>query len=124
MPKEYADALAEFEREKASIAPLYPDLDNNWQEAVRRTSALKLNQLLRRTPEHEQAGAADEFAKTGKDVNPTVFARTARRSSLGFIVLVGHSDRLGAAVGRSRGRAAPDFGVSFSRSIGTLSFES
>lgn len=116
IPVEFVEALAEFEREKDSIAVLFEDLDRNWQEAVRRTSELKLNQLVRRNPAEELHDTLDVFQNTGERINEGVYARTARRSSDGFLVIVGTFDRHGADVSRSDGYAPPAFGVSFSRS--------
>lgn len=116
MPREYAEALAEFEREKQSITELFVDLDRNWEEAVRRTSELQLNQLFRKNPDAELHDILDIFMNTGERVNETVCARTARRSSYDYLVYVGIFDRRGAFVSFSAGYARPHVGVSFSRS--------
>lgn len=116
MPVEFVEALAEFEREKDSIAELFKDLDRNWQEAVRRTSELKLNQLVRRDPSEELHDTLDIFQNTGERINEGVYTRTSRRSSGGDLVGVGGFGREGAYVSSSDGGAHPNVGVSFSRS--------
>lgn len=118
MPAEFVEALAEFKREKDSIAELFNDLDRNWQEAVRRTSELKLNQLVRRDPVEELHDTLSVFQNTGERINEGVYARTKRRLSDGCLVYVGGGFGRGggAIVSYSVGSARSSIGVSFSRS--------
>jgi len=118
MPSEYAEAIKEFEKEKASIARIVESDDEaKWKEAARRLESLKINQLTRQTPTESIYDLVAYYQHTGQRLLENTRTWTKRRASDGDLVDVGRFDAYGAPVIRGR----PDdhgarLGVSFSRS--------
>lgn len=114
MPQEYADAIAEFEAQKAEIGSL---MLTDWKEAGDRLFQLKLNQLTRQTPVEALYDIDVRLLNNGDRLLERSYTWTNRRYSDGRFVLVGSADAGGVHVGAYE----PDhphasLGVSFSRS--------
>ena len=114
MPQEYADAIAEFEAQKAEIAGL---IDTDWPEAARRLAELKVNQLTRQTPVEALYDIDVRLLTNGDRLLEKIYTWTRRRVSDGELVRVGLADAGGASVYADKPDYRYDFlGVSFSRS--------
>jgi hypothetical protein len=114
MPQNYADAIAEFEAQKAEIAGL---IDPDWQEAARRLAELKLNQLTRQTPVEALYDIDVRLLNNGDRLLEQLYTWTNRRGSDGRLVYVGSADADGAGVPAHKpGYRDGSLGVSFSRS--------
>ncbi|MCX6810003.1 MAG: AAA family ATPase [Candidatus Berkelbacteria bacterium] len=115
---EYAEAIAEFDKEKADIAKIVKSSDEaEWKEAARRLEALKLNQLTRQSPVESLYGDITYFQTTGERLMEDKYDCTNRRDSDGRLVYVGYFESGGVSVsGDGPGRVYPALGVSFSRS--------
>jgi len=95
----------------AKLAELTQLMVTDWKKAAKQLSELKINQKYRINPlEVIFIHAVNKSALTG------VYARTAKRSSVGRLVSAGGCGAVGADVSRWRPEPAYDFvGVSFSR---------
>ncbi|MDD3774044.1 MAG: hypothetical protein PHW50_02070 [Patescibacteria group bacterium] len=115
---EYAEAIAEFNREKAGIDAIVESSDEfEWKRASEILSNLKITQLLRQSPVESLYDLIVYFQVNGTRLLPNQYSWTSRRDSVGDLVGVGYfgSDGVGvddALPGSSNG----DLGVSFSRS--------
>jgi hypothetical protein len=114
MPQEYADAIVEFEAQKAEIAGL---MRTDWAEASRRLVKLQLNQWTRQTPVEALYDIDVRLLNNGDRLLEKVHTWTNCRRSGGGLVIVGNADDDGARVFVDQ----PDdpyvsLGVSFSRS--------
>jgi len=116
LPREYQEAIEEFEKQKAKFGKI---TDKNWEEIAKKLSELKLNKLTRHTPVEVLYDMVVRFASSpSKDrLLEKMYTWTPRLSSAGKLVRVGDFDAAGAYVLSSRPDHAYDsLGVSFSRS--------
>lgn len=112
---EYAGALKEFDEQEVEITKL---MAIDWRECNRRLSALRLNQMCRRTPSEAMFDTENHLDSTGERLLLYMYDRTQRFSSDGYLVNIGHADSAGALVNRwyPEDGAYPPIGVVFSRS--------
>jgi len=95
LPKEYADAIAEFEKKKAGIATI---ITSDWKKAAEELANLKLTELTRQSPV-EALYDGLMFRETNKKyLLPGVYTWSKRRDSDGDLVYVGNSGASGADV--------------------------
>ena len=114
IPKEYQDAIREFESKKASLASL---IDSNWQEAAKQLSELAINQLTRPTPAEALYDLPTNLLTNNDRHLESTYTWTNRRYSDGELVDVGGAGSEGASVGALMpGSRDGRLGVSFSRS--------
>lgn len=118
IPPEYAEAIEEFENEKAAIAAIVESsVESEWKEAARRLEALKINQLTRQTPVESLYDSMVYFQQAGERLLPDKYSWTNRRDSDGGLVYVGDFRSDGVDVLRvGSGGLGSSLGVSFSRS--------
>ena len=115
VPPEYAEAMDEFEAQKAEIAAL---ISSNWQEAARRLSELKINKLTRQSPVDAMYDFLMYLQNNNARLLESKYTCTCRRASAGRLVSFGLSAAAGASVDRwSTGTAYGLLGVAFSRSL-------
>jgi len=115
LPKEYQEALDEFQREKIIIEPL---IDSDWQAAASRLEQLKITKLFRRSPAEIIYDLA--VVKDGKLSNemflPAVYDWSKSRDSDGGFVDAGDFLAGGADVcSGSPDDVSSDLGVCLSR---------
>jgi len=114
LPREYADAIAEYEAAKGDIGRI---IDSDWEEAAKRLSELKLNQLSRQLPVEAFYDILVRILNTGDRSLEKTYTWTNRRGSAGGLVYVGEADSAGACVDADKpGSRFGSLGVSFSRS--------
>ncbi|MEK7529096.1 MAG: hypothetical protein AAB592_04985 [Patescibacteria group bacterium] len=113
LPLEYADAIADFERQKAELERLY---NSNRTECLGQIEGLALTKLCRRTPDDAVFDTAAYFDSTGTYLLPRIYDITRRRSSSGPMVYVGYADSSGVFVDGNDGLPDPGLGVVFARS--------
>lgn len=99
IPDEYQTALHEFDAQKASLATL---ILHDWQEAAKRLSELKLNQLIRRTPVETLYDTLVYFQNNDDRLLQGMYDWTISRGADGRLVLAGNfvSDGLGMNASR------------------------
>jgi hypothetical protein len=116
LPREYVEALAEYETAKGDIERIIGTDD--WQEAAKRLSELKINQLTRQLPVEAFYDILVRLLNNGERSLENTYTWTKRRSSVGELVLVGYAVADGARVFALQ-PGLPDgyLGVSFSRSL-------
>jgi len=115
LPKEYQDAIDEFESQKTEIAGL---LGSDWQSASEKLAKLSITGLIRQSPVEAIYDLTTHFQNTEERLLPEAYAWTSRRDSGGSLVDVGDVGSDGVGVyddgpGDRRGL----LGVSFSRSL-------
>ena len=115
IPREYQEAIDEFEAQKATIADL---IKTDWKAAALALENLKINQMTRQTPVEAAADTVTYFDNNGKRLLQTKYTWTARRSSDGRLVSFGCADAEGATLYRWKPVNASDYlGVVLSRSL-------
>lgn len=97
LPDEFEEAIVEFEREKARLAPL---IDSDWQRAAKELAALKLNQLTRQSPVEVIYDSIVIAQNTNERLIPDKYTWTNRQTSAGDLVYVGGCGPEGADVSR------------------------
>ena len=101
MPEEFQEALEELEAQKDEIAGL---IQSDWQEAAKRLSRLKLNQLLRATPVESLCDLMVTFQNSStaerKRLLRSMYTWSSTLSSGGRLVVVGRFGSGGVGVGR------------------------
>lgn len=97
MPQLYQEAVAEFLRQRQDLGGL---VSNNWQEAAKRLSHLKINQLARQTPVEVLYDLLMNFQGTSERLLSDKWTWTSRQASDGSLVDVGSFDSDGLYVGR------------------------
>ena len=115
MPKEYAEALAEFESQKDRLTKL---MSENWQQAAKELSELKINELTRSSIQETIYDLAMYYDTRGQRLLPDSYTWSNSRSTGGSLVCLGGLDAWG--VGGSWW--GPDYrygfvGVSLSRRL-------
>ena len=114
IPKEYAEAVEEFNSKKAEIAAL---ISINWQEAAKQLSELRINQLTRQLPVEAMYDGLMYLQNNNTRLMESKYTWTFRRASDGRLVLFGSADADGADVSDWTPDATHgDLGVAFSRS--------
>jgi len=118
IPAEYADAMNEFESEKAEIAAIVSSsVESEWRKAAQMLEELKINRLTRRSPAEALYDLVVYFQNNGERLLPDTYSWTNRRNSSGSLVYVGYFESDGVVVsGDSPGESDSYFGDSFSRS--------
>ncbi|PIZ01061.1 hypothetical protein COY62_00405 [bacterium (Candidatus Howlettbacteria) CG_4_10_14_0_8_um_filter_40_9] len=115
LPKEYQDAISEFESQKAEIAGL---IDSDWQKAAERLGNLSIAQMTRQTPAEAIYDLITAYQNTDERLLPNIYTWTSGRASDGKLVGVGHFESDGVDVNRHLpGYRYGYLGVSFSRSL-------
>ena len=118
MPKKFADAIAEFTRERSKIETLMADTKDPvaWKKASQALASLTITQLGRETPiEAVYRLALNSLARKDKPLTGR-YTWTSRRASGGRLVFVGRFDGRGAYVNDGGPRVTTDFlGVCLSR---------
>jgi len=114
MPKEYKQAIIDFENVKDEIAELISQ--GNWQRAVERLEGLAITKLTRQAPVEALYDSLVYFQNTSNRLLEKIWTWTNRRGSGGRFVSVGYAGAGGVYVGW----IGPDvrinnLGVSFSR---------
>ena len=116
LPRAYTDAIAEYEAAKGAIGASI-GADPGWQDAAKRLSELKINQLSRQTPVEAFYDILVRLLNTGERSLEATYTWINRRNSDGRLVFVGNADADGTDVDADRpDRVLSDLGVSFSRS--------
>lgn len=115
VPKEYAEAIAQFESNKARLTTL---MTEDWQKAAKELSALKITQLTRQTEQEALYDLAIYHDTHNKRLLPDKYAWTSSLSPGGLLVDLGRF----VAGGVLGYRWEPDsrldsIGVSFSRRL-------
>lgn len=114
IPPEFQEAIDEFFAKRTEIATT---MESDWPKAAEQLAALKLNQLVRRTPAEVAYDLMLNFQNTDERLLPDVYDWTNRRISDGDLVCVGGFESGGVRVVRVRpGSSYSALGVSFSRS--------
>ncbi len=113
IPKEYLDAVEEFEDKKTTIEGL---ISSDWKKAAEELANLKITQLTRETPAEIMYRLALTEKTTKIRPLESTYSWSAMRGSDGGLVFLGYFDSMGANVHR----CSPDFtpsplGVCFSR---------
>jgi len=115
LPKEYQDAVDEFESQKTDIAGL---LGSDWQSASEKLAELSITGLISQSPVEAIYDLATHFQNTEERLLPKAYTWTSKRVSDGSLVFVGDFKSGGVAVSRDYpGSRHDDLGVSFSRSL-------
>ena len=115
VPPEYAEAMDEFEAQKAEIAGL---ITSNWQEAALRLSNLKINKLTRQSPVEALYDFLMYLQNNNSRLMENKYTWTYRRDSAGELVNFGYSAADGARVSRWTPDSVYGYlGVAFSRSL-------
>lgn len=114
LPKEYAEAIAEFEEEKAAIAERMKG--DNWKDASQWLTDLKITKLTRETPVEAMYRLVLQERTNKEKLLSSKYTWTSGRASSSELVIVGDFVSVGADVHSDQ----PDYsgsniGVSFSR---------
>ena len=114
LPEEYAEAIAEFESQKERLTTL---MSENWMEAAKQLSELKINQLTRQSIQETIYDLAMYHDTHGKRLLPNKYTWSNSRSSGGSLVRLGAfgAEGVGGDGWRTDGRGG-HIGVSLSRS--------
>ena len=86
LPDEYEEAIREFEVNKDRLTKL---MSENWQQAAKELSELKISQLTRQSLQEGIYDLALYFDKNGKRLLPNVYTWSNSRSSDGRLVSLG-----------------------------------
>lgn len=86
LPEEYAEAIAEFESQKERLTTL---MSENWMEAAKQLSELKINQLTRQSIQETIYDLAMYHDTHGKRLLPNKYTWSNSRSSDGDLVVLG-----------------------------------
>lgn len=114
LPPEWREAIDEFYEQKDKLEKLVAE---DWQEAAKQLSALKLNKMARHTPVEAIYDLMLRFQNDGQRLLENMYTWTNRLSSDGELVDVGRFDSTGAGVSSDRpGLSVGHLGVSLSRS--------
>lgn len=113
LPQEIEDAIAEFEAQKANIAPI---ITSEWKRAATMLAELKLNQLTRQSPAEAIYDSIVVLQNNDERTLDGKYTWTRAQDSDGGLVDVGGTDPKGAFVNRWAPGDPPDvIGVVLSR---------
>ena len=115
LPKEYTEAIAEFESQKEALIGL---MSENWQEAAKQLAELKITQLTRQTAQETIYDLALQYDTNNEHLFPSTYVWSSTISSGGALVRLG---LFGAGGVRGRGWGPGDragaIGASLSRRL-------
>lgn len=115
LPEEYVKAIAEFESQKERLTRL---MSEDWMEAAKQLSELKINQLTRQSIQETIYDLAMYHDTHGKRLLPNKYVWSNSRSSDGYLVNLGLFDADGVFGHRWKpGTRDGNFGVSLSRRL-------
>ena len=115
LPEEYAEAIAEFESQKERLTRL---MSEDWMEAAKQLSELKINQLTRQSIQETIYDLAMYHDTLGKRLLPNKYTWSNSRSSDGGLVPLGGFGAGGVGGrGWEPGDRDGDVGVSLSRRL-------
>ena len=115
LPKEYQDAIAQFEGQKAEISSL---IDSDWKAAAEKLESLSITQMTRQTPAEAIYDLIMAYQNNEERLLPDMYTWTSRRDSDGDLVFVGSFRSDGVRVSSDDpGNRGGILGVSFSRSL-------
>lgn len=115
LPKEYQEAISEFESQKSGIVGL---MNSNWKSAADTLEKLQITQLTRENPAEVMYRLILQDQENEEKLLPVKYSWTLGRDSAGEFVYGGLFDSGGVAVGgNSPGHRDGSIGVSFSRSV-------
>ena len=97
LPQEFEDAIAEFEAQKATIAPI---ISSEWKKAATMLAKLKLNQLTRQSPAEVIYDSIVVLQNNDERTLEGKYTWTNRQTSDGRLVVVGCTGAKGAYVSR------------------------
>jgi len=92
MPEEYEKAIREFESNKDRLTRL---MNENWEQAAKELSELKINQLTRQSIQETIYDLAMYYDARGKRLLPDRYTWSNSRSRDGNLVLLGNFDAKG-----------------------------
>ncbi len=95
MPKEYQDAIDEFDKQRSDIVRL---MDDDWVEAAKKLASLKLNQMTRQTPVEAIYDLTTNLVYRDRRLMEGHYAWTNKQTSDGGLVGVGDFALGGASV--------------------------
>ena len=99
LPKEYQEAIAEFESQKKAISDIIAD-ESKLRDAADKLAALKLNKMTRQTPVEALYDVLVYFQNHDQRLLEGRYTWTSKQSSLGSLVEVGRFVSLGVNVDR------------------------
>jgi hypothetical protein len=115
MPEEYEKAIREFESNKDRLTRL---MNENWEQAAKELSELKINQLTRQSIQETIYDLAMYYDARGKRLLPDRYTWSNSRSRRGSLVNLGSFDARGVyGDGWRPGLRAVFVGVSLSRRL-------
>ncbi|RJP47121.1 MAG: hypothetical protein C4584_00770 [Armatimonadetes bacterium] len=115
LPKEYQEAIAEFESQKKAISDIIAD-DSKWRDAADKLAALKLNKITRQTPVEALYDVLVYSQNHDQRLLEGRYTWTLRQSSHGYLVNVGRFGSSGMVVSRwAPGYSGGGLGVCLSR---------
>lgn len=115
LPEAYQEAIEEFQSQKYELVRL---MSENWQEAARRLSALKITQLTRQSLEEVVYDLAMYYDANKKRLLADKYVWTSSLEPRGGLVRVGNFLSGGVSGNRwGPGTRYDDFGVSLSRRL-------
>jgi hypothetical protein len=115
MPEEYEKAIREFESNKDRLTRL---MNENWEQAAKELSELKINQLTRQSIQETIYDLAMYYDARGKRLLPDRYTWSNSRSRYGILVGLGDFGAEGVGGdGWRPGRRSGDVGVSLSRRL-------
>jgi hypothetical protein len=115
VPEEYEEAIREFEANKDRLTKL---MSENWEQAAKELSELKINQLTRQSIQEAIYDLAMYYDTRGKRLLPDKYAWSNSRFRLGGLVGLGDFGALGVrGHGWEPGRRDGAVGVSLSRRL-------
>ncbi|HQU07540.1 MAG: hypothetical protein B7X04_00100 [Parcubacteria group bacterium 21-54-25] len=118
LPRQYADAIAEFNRKRAEIKPLAESsTDAEWKKGSQMLAGLAITRLVRELPVEVMYRLVLNDQQNKDKQLPSTYTWTAGRTSGGPLVRVGDFAAKGTDVYRAGpGDSGGRLGVSFSRS--------
>jgi len=114
MPEEYEKAIQEFESNKNRLTRL---MSENWEQAAKELSELRINQLTRQSIQETIYDLAMYYDTRGKRLLPDRYTWSNSRSRYGNLVHLGNFDAKGVIVGWRPGGRGGGVGVSLSRRL-------
>ena len=115
IPEEYAEAIAEFESQKSKLAKL---IDEDWKEAAKKLTELKISQMTRQTFSEAIYDLAVYYDTNNKRLLSDTYAWSASLDPDGYLVGLGKFGAEGVDGSRwSPGARAGYLGVSLSRRL-------
>ena len=114
LPKEYAEAIAEYESQKERLTRM---MSEDWMEAAKQLSELKINQLTRQSIQETIYDLVLYYDTYGKRLLPNKYTWSNSLSSDGGLAALGSFDAFGVSGGWGPGLRDGNVGVSLSRRL-------